>query len=82
VYAFLIVAALFFLLPLYVMIVTSVKPMEEIRQGRHLRAAGARHAGTLAPGLEHRLHRRRMRGMRTGFWNSVAIACRAPSCRS
>ena len=33
VYAFLIVAALFFLLPLYVMLVTSVKPMEEIRLG-------------------------------------------------
>ena len=31
-YAFLISAAVFFLLPLYVMLVTSVKPMEEIRQ--------------------------------------------------
>lgn len=33
IYAFLIVAALFFLMPLYVMIVTSIKPMDEIRQG-------------------------------------------------
>src|SRR3954464_441933 len=33
VYGFLIIAALFFLLPLYVMLVTSVKPMDEIRLG-------------------------------------------------
>ena len=31
VYAFLIVAALFFLLPIYVMVATSLKPMAEIR---------------------------------------------------
>ena len=31
IYAFLLGAALFFLLPLYVMLVTSFKPMEEIR---------------------------------------------------
>jgi len=33
-YVFLIVSALFFLLPLYTMVVTSLKTMEEIRQGR------------------------------------------------
>ena len=33
VYAFLIIAAAFFLLPLYVMGITSIKPMEEIRLG-------------------------------------------------
>ena len=33
VYAFLIVSAAFFLLPLYVMVVTSIKPMAEIRLG-------------------------------------------------
>ncbi|MBN9024769.1 MAG: carbohydrate ABC transporter permease, partial [Rhizobiales bacterium] len=33
VYAFLIISALFFLIPLYVMIVTSLKPMDEIRLG-------------------------------------------------
>ncbi|MCX5497576.1 carbohydrate ABC transporter permease [Kaistia dalseonensis] len=32
-YAFLVIAALFFLIPLYVMIVTSLKPMDEIRLG-------------------------------------------------
>jgi glucose/mannose transport system permease protein len=33
IYAFLIVAALFFLLPAYVMVITSLKPMSEIRLG-------------------------------------------------
>ncbi len=33
IYVFLLVAALFFLLPLYIMLVTSVKPMEEIWNG-------------------------------------------------
>ena len=32
-YAFLVIAALFFLIPLYVMIITSLKPMSEIRLG-------------------------------------------------
>nr|WP_315221833.1 carbohydrate ABC transporter permease [uncultured Duganella sp.] len=73
VYAFLIVAALFFLLPLYVMLVTSVKPMEEIRLGT-LFALPVHF--TLEPwvqawqsactGLE-------CEGIRGGFWNSVAI---------
>jgi len=73
VYAFLIVAALFFLLPLYVMLVTSVKPMEEIRLGT-LFALPVNL--TLEPwvqawqsactGLE-------CEGIRGGFWNSVAI---------
>ncbi|WP_322043582.1 carbohydrate ABC transporter permease [Paraburkholderia sp. J67] len=73
IYGFLIIAALFFLLPLYVMLVTSVKPMEEIRLG-HLLAL-PRHF-TLAPwqdawasactGLE-------CAGIRVGFWNSVRI---------
>lgn len=32
-YAFLISSAVFFLLPLYVMLVTSLKPMDEVRLG-------------------------------------------------
>ena len=35
-YAFILITALYFLLPLYVMIVTSLKPMAEIRQGHLL----------------------------------------------
>jgi glucose/mannose transport system permease protein len=73
VYAFLFTAALFFLLPLYVMLVTSVKPMDEIRLG-HLLALPVHF--TLEPwrdawasactGLD-------CAGIRVGFWNSVRI---------
>ncbi|WP_321908604.1 MULTISPECIES: carbohydrate ABC transporter permease [unclassified Paraburkholderia] len=73
VYVFLLTAALFFLLPLYVMVVTSVKPMSEIRLG-HLLALPAQF--TLAPwrdawssactGLD-------CDGIQVGFWNSVRI---------
>jgi glucose/mannose transport system permease protein len=72
-YAFLLVAAAFFLLPLYVMLVTSVKPMEEIRLG-NLFALPVKI--TLEPwaqawflactGLQ-------CDGIRGGFWNSVSI---------
>ncbi|WKB53166.1 carbohydrate ABC transporter permease [Eleftheria terrae] len=73
VYAFLLSAAAFFLLPLYVMLVTSVKPMEEIRLG-HLFALPVK--VTLEPwalawsgactGLQ-------CEGIRGGFLNSVLI---------
>jgi glucose/mannose transport system permease protein len=73
IYAFLLTAAAFFLLPLYVMLVTSVKPMEEIRLG-HL--FGLPMQMTLEPwaqawsevctGLQ-------CEGIKGGFWNSVAI---------
>ena len=73
VYGFLIMAALFFLVPLYVMLVTSVKPMDEIRLG-NLFALPV--SPTLAPwrsawqsactGLE-------CEGIRGGFRNSVWI---------
>jgi glucose/mannose transport system permease protein len=73
VYGFLVVAALFFLLPLYVMLVTSVKPMEEIRLGtlfalpQHLTLEPWVQAWSSAcTGLE-------CGGIRSGFWNSVAI---------
>ena len=72
-YVFLLGAALFFLLPLYVMIVTSLKSMDEIRQGGIF-------ALPLAPTLEPwRLAWSGVctgaacDGVRTGFWNSVAI---------
>ena len=74
IYFFLISSALFFLLPLYVMLITSVKSMEEIRLG-HIFALPLE--VTLEPwrqawssactGLS-------CDGIRGGFWNSVAIA--------
>ncbi|MDQ5897844.1 MAG: glucose/mannose transport system permease protein [Pseudomonadota bacterium] len=73
VYAFLLTTAVFFLLPLYVMLVTSFKPMEEIRLGQlfALPAAPTLDAWTKAwsgacTGLE-------CGGIRAGFWNSVVI---------
>ncbi|QJE03509.1 carbohydrate ABC transporter permease [Massilia forsythiae] len=73
-YAFLVTAALFFLLPLYVMVVTSLKPMEEIRQGGIFALP---HALTLAPWRQAWsgvCTGAACEGVRTGFWNSVAIA--------
>ena len=73
VYAFLVVAAVFFLLPLYVMVVTSLKPMEEVRLG-HLFSLPLRFTfdpwvqawSSACTGLE-------CSGIRVGFWNSVRI---------
>ena len=74
IYAFLLVAAAFFLLPLYVMLVTSFKTMDEIR-------AGGIFAWPLAPTLEPWVTAWTAactgvscEGVRGGFWNSVLIA--------
>jgi glucose/mannose transport system permease protein len=73
IYAFLLTAALFFLLPLYVMLATSFKPMLEIRTGNifavplHFTLDPWREAWSGAcTGLT-------CEGIRGGFWNSVAI---------
>lgn len=73
IYAFLLCAAAFFLLPLYVMLVTSVKSMDEIRLGNifALPAGITFEAWTIAwstacTGIS-------CDGIRGGFWNSVAI---------
>ncbi len=73
VYAFLLTSALFFLLPLYVMLVTSVKPMTEIRLGNilslplHFTLDAWRVAWQSAcTGLD-------CNGIQVGFWNSVRI---------
>ncbi len=72
-YALLISAAAFFLVPLYVMLVTSLKPMEEIRLGQlfalpmHFTVEPWIQAWSGAcTGLE-------CRGIQVGFWNSVKI---------
>lgn len=73
VYAFLVSAAAFFLLPVVVMLLTSLKPMPEIREGNLLALP---RAWTLQPwhtawfeactGL-------RCDGISVGFWNSIRI---------
>ena len=72
VYAFLLTAALFFLLPLYIMLTTSFKSMDEIRLG-HLFAL------PLAPSLDawrtawsEACTGVSCEGVRVGFWNSAA----------
>jgi glucose/mannose transport system permease protein len=73
VYLLLVAAALFVLTPLYVMIVTSLKTMDEIRQGALLGLplqptieAWVKAWTSACTGL-------RCDGIRVGFWNSVAI---------
>ncbi|KLK93387.1 sugar ABC transporter permease [Microvirga vignae] len=73
VYVFLISAALFFLLPLWIMVVTSLKPMEEIRLGNILALpqmltfeAWSKAWSSACTGLE-------CHGISVGFWNSVRI---------
>jgi len=72
-YALLLSSAAFFLLPLYVMLATSLKPMDEIRLGQlfawplHLTIEPWIQAWASAcTGLE-------CRGIQVGFWNSVKI---------
>lgn len=73
IYAFLIVSAAFFLLPAYVMVMTSLKPMEEIRNGQifsfpHTLTFEAWKAAwsSACTGLA-------CNGISVGFWNSIKI---------
>jgi glucose/mannose transport system permease protein len=73
VYGFLIIAALFFLFPLYVMIVTSLKTMPEIRQG-HLFSLPQ--IWTVQPWIDAWLNActgLACHGLNPGFLNSVKI---------
>ncbi|MBI3516446.1 MAG: carbohydrate ABC transporter permease, partial [Proteobacteria bacterium] len=72
-YAFLIICALFFLIPLYVMVATSLKPMAEIRAGNILGlptapvlAAWGKAWFSACTGLS-------CDGIRVGFFNSLRI---------
>ncbi|MBI1418831.1 MAG: ABC transporter permease subunit [Limimaricola sp.] len=72
-YGFLIISALFFLVPLYIMVVTSLKTMPEIRQG-HL--FGLPETWTVQPWIDAWMHActgRDCNGLSPGFWNSVKI---------
>ena len=74
IYAFLLTAAAFFLLPLYVMLTTSLKPIDEIRLGSIF--ALPVHA-TLEPWITAwtaACTGVSCDGIRGGFWNSVSIA--------
>jgi glucose/mannose transport system permease protein len=73
IYAFLVIAALFFLIPFWVMVMTSLKTMPEIREGdifawpHELTTAPWSEAwASVCTGLQ-------CEGIRVGFWNSVKI---------
>ena len=73
IYAFLLTSALFFLLPLWIMLLTSVKTMDEIRLGNILALPAD---FTLEPWLAawaHACTGLRCDGIQVGFWNSVRI---------
>ncbi|HEY4295003.1 MAG TPA: carbohydrate ABC transporter permease [Paraburkholderia sp.] len=73
VYAFLLTAALFFLLPLYVMLVTSVKPMSEIRLGNLLALPAHFTLDAWSAAWQSACTGLDCNGIRVGFWNSVRI---------
>ena len=72
-YAFLLCAAAFFLLPLYVMVVTSFKPMEEIRQGTLLALPAAPTLEAFSQAWSSACTGLDCRGISPGFLNSVII---------
>ena len=73
IYAFLIVAALFFLIPVYIMIVTSLKGMPEIRLGHLFNLPGAPTFQPWADAWLHACTGRDCNGLSPGFYNSVKI---------
>lgn len=72
-YAFVLGAALFFLLPLYVMLATSFKPMGEIRSGALFALPSAPNLDAWRAAWSGACTGADCGGIRAGFWNSVAI---------
>lgn len=72
-YAFLGVAVLFFLVPLYVMTVTSLKGMAEVRAGSPFAWPAAPTLDAWRTAWSEACAGVACGGVRTGFWNSVAI---------
>ena len=73
IYVFLFGAALFFLLPLYVMLVTSLKGMDEIRAGSILALPTEWTIEPWRQAWSEVCTGASCEGIRGGFWNSVAI---------
>jgi glucose/mannose transport system permease protein len=73
IYAFLVSAALFFLLPLYIMLVTSLKPMDEIRQGNIFALPLSVTVEPWQTAWSSACTGVDCQGIRGGFWNSLAI---------
>ena len=71
--AFLMCAALFFLLPLYVMLITSVKSMDDIRFGNIFSWPVQPSLAPWTAAWTSACTGSTCEGIRSGFWNSVAI---------
>lgn len=73
IYAFLLITALFFLLPLYVMIVTSLKPMAEIRLGNIVALPDVWTVEAWVKAWSSACTGLNCNGISVGFFNSVKI---------
>jgi glucose/mannose transport system permease protein len=73
VYAFLLTAALFFLMPLYIMLVTSFKPMDEIRLGNIFALPVSVTVEPWVTAWSAACTGVNCNGIRGGFWNSIWI---------
>jgi glucose/mannose transport system permease protein len=73
VYAFLIMAALFFLMPLWVMVVTSLKTLPEIREGHLFNWPALLTFDPWLKAWDTACTGRDCDGLKPGFWNSVKI---------
>lgn len=73
IYAFLVISALFFLLPIYIMVVTSIKPMDEIRAGNALTLPLQPGFGPWIKAWTQACTGIDCNGISSGFWNSVKI---------
>jgi glucose/mannose transport system permease protein len=72
-YAFLTISAAFFLAPLYVMIVTSLKPMAEIRAGSIIALPQTLHLDAWIKAWSSACTGLNCNGIQVGFFNSVKI---------
>jgi glucose/mannose transport system permease protein len=73
VYAFLLVSAIFFLIPLYVMVTTSLKTMDEIRLGAIFALPGKASFDAWVQAWSSACTGLECKGISVGFWNSVRI---------
>lgn len=73
VYAFLFSAAVFFCIPLYVMLITSLKGMPEIRLGELFSLPGDPSFAAWVKAWSEACSGVECNGIQTGFWNSVKI---------
>jgi glucose/mannose transport system permease protein len=73
IYSVLIVFAVYYLLPLYVMLVNSLKPLDEIPSGQHAGAAQSVDDRTVAFRLVDGADRRAPTGLKPYFMNSILM---------